>query len=288
MKIYNTSTYILFFLSTFSYGQVGIGTTSPHPSAILDVSATNKGFLLPRLNLTGRNDVTTIANPANGLMIVNLTANGTGTDAVAANSIYFWQSSAWQKFTALSEITVFKQSNQYVMRSTTAQTFTATQVTGINNSESYEVPVIWSSNEISIDNAADIELLSTNDTFRIKTEGNYRILSNYSFNPQRSVTTDNSNYTYVAITVMKSTNNGSTWTAVAGSAMPYDIGTSNQLQTVILPRTILRFSANDRIKIVITKPGTSAPAYGSNSGILKKAAEDYTKYFRITRLNNNN
>ncbi|WP_326982281.1 hypothetical protein VUJ46_19105 [Chryseobacterium sp. MYb264] len=288
MKIYDTSKYILLFLGTLHYAQVGIGTSSPSPSAILEVSSANKGFLLPRLNLTGRNDVITIANPANGLMVVNLTANGSGSNAVVGNSIYFWQSSAWQKFTTFSEITVYKQSNQYVMRSTTAQSFTAAQVTGVNNSQNYEVPILWSANEISIDNPADIELASTNDIFTIKTAGNYRLLSNYSFNPQRSVTADNSNYTYVAITVMKSTNNGSTWTAVAGSATPYDIGVSNQLQTVILPRTILRFNANDRIKIVITKPGTATPSYGSNAGILKKATEDYTKYLRITRLNNNN
>lgn len=289
MKINTIAIFILSFLNILSHAQVGIGTASPHPSAMLDVTSTNKGFLLPRLNLTGRNDVSTILNPTNGLMVVNLTANGTGTNAVVGNSIYFWQNSIWQKFTTLSEITVYKQSNQYVMRSTTTQPFTAAQLTSINASENNEVPVIWSASEISIDNPTDIELLATNDVFRIKTDGYYRVLSNYSFNPLRSVTADNSNYTSVAFTVMKSTNNGSTWTAVAGSAMPYDIGISNQLQTIILPRTILRFNANDRIKVVITKPGGSAtPNYGSNSGILKKATADYTKYLRITRLNNNN
>jgi hypothetical protein len=288
MKV-NTAIFILFFLNILSYGQMGVGTPSPNASAMLDVSSSNKGFLLPRLNLTGRNDATTILNPANGLLVVNLTANGTGTNAVVGNSIYYWQNSVWQKFTTLAEITVYKQSNQYVMRSTTTQPFTSTQVNNINASESYEIPVIWSSSEISIDNPNDVELLTTNETFRIKTDGNYRILSNYSFNPLRSVSADNSNYTYVAFTVMKSTNNGSTWTAVAGSVMPYDIGVSNQLQTIIIPRTILRFNANDRIKVVITKPGgTATPNYGANSGILKKATEDYTKYLRITRLNNNN
>ena len=32
---------------------VGIGTTSPDASAILDVTATNQGFLPPRIALTG-------------------------------------------------------------------------------------------------------------------------------------------------------------------------------------------------------------------------------------------
>lgn len=288
ININNITSCILLCTGIISYGQVGIGTANPNRSAILDITSSNKGFLMPRLNLTGRNDATTILNPANGLMVVNLTANGTGTNAVAANSIYYWQNSIWQKFTALSEITVFKQSNQYVMRSTTTQPFTAAQLTSINTSENNEVPILWSAGEISIDNPTDIELLSSSDTFLIKTAGNYRVLSNYSFNPLRNVTTDNSNYTYVAFTVMKSSNGGTSWTAVAGSALPYDIGVSNQLQTIILPRTILRFAANDRIKIVITKPGTATPNFGNNSGILKNATSDYTKYLRITRLSNNN
>ncbi len=287
MKSSNILFLSLFFQSIIAFGQVGIGTTNPDQSAILDVSATNKGFLLPRLNLTGRNDVSTISSPANGLMVFNLSAAGTGSNAVVANSIYFWQNSIWQKFTALSELTLLKQSNQFVLRSTAAQEFSNTQLTNINSDENYEVPIIWSASEISIDNPTDIELLSTNETFRIKTDGEYRILSNYNFNPLRTGNGNNLNYTYVAITVMKSSNNGTTWTAVAGAATPYDIGVSNQVQTIILPRTIMHFNAGDRIKIVVTQPGNSTPDYGNGAGILKKSTEDYTKYLRITKLNNN-
>lgn len=57
---------VFLFLSVFLKAQVGIGTTSPHPSAVLDVSSSSKGFLLPRLNLNQRNS---IVNPAEGLMI---------------------------------------------------------------------------------------------------------------------------------------------------------------------------------------------------------------------------
>lgn len=40
---------------------VGIGTTTPAPSARLEVSSTNQGFLLPRLTAAQRDG---IANPA--------------------------------------------------------------------------------------------------------------------------------------------------------------------------------------------------------------------------------
>ncbi len=49
-----------------SSAQVGVGTTHPHPSAILDVSSNSKGFLLPRLYQHQRN---AIENPAEGLMV---------------------------------------------------------------------------------------------------------------------------------------------------------------------------------------------------------------------------
>ena len=54
-------------------GNVGIGTTIPNASAQLEVTATNKGLLPPRIALTGPTDVTTIPNPAVGLMVYNTT-----------------------------------------------------------------------------------------------------------------------------------------------------------------------------------------------------------------------
>lgn len=57
---------IFVLVTTFSKAQIGIGTTSPHPSAILDVTSTNKGFLLPRLEFSQINEIT---NPAEGLLV---------------------------------------------------------------------------------------------------------------------------------------------------------------------------------------------------------------------------
>ncbi len=47
-------------------GNIGIGTTQPDQSAILDLSADDKGLLLPRLSLDQRMN---IKNPASGLMV---------------------------------------------------------------------------------------------------------------------------------------------------------------------------------------------------------------------------
>lgn len=50
------------------YSQVGIGTTSPDDSSILDIESTNKGVLVPRLTTAQRN---AIVNPATSLLIFN-------------------------------------------------------------------------------------------------------------------------------------------------------------------------------------------------------------------------
>jgi hypothetical protein len=60
---------------------VGIGTPTPNPRAILDLTSTNKGFLLPRVVLTGTTDNTTIPNAPYGLMVINqseIVAEGAG------------------------------------------------------------------------------------------------------------------------------------------------------------------------------------------------------------------
>ena len=53
-------------------GSVGIGTNSPGASAILELSSTGKGFLLPRVTTTQRD---AISSPATGLQVYNTTAN---------------------------------------------------------------------------------------------------------------------------------------------------------------------------------------------------------------------
>lgn len=61
---------------------VGIGTTTPNPTAVLDVTATDKGVLIPRLTTAQRN---AIASPATGLMVYDTNLG----------CFYYFNSTAW-------------------------------------------------------------------------------------------------------------------------------------------------------------------------------------------------
>ncbi len=62
----------LILFSMNSFAQIGIGTETPNASAILDVSSTTRGLLLPRMTTIQRD---AIATPSAGLVIFNTTSN---------------------------------------------------------------------------------------------------------------------------------------------------------------------------------------------------------------------
>ncbi len=78
------------------HAQTGIGTTSPHVSAKLEVAATNKGFLPPRVALTGTNDLSTIATPATGLVVFNTATAGTTPNNVLPG-YYYYDGTKWNQ-----------------------------------------------------------------------------------------------------------------------------------------------------------------------------------------------
>ena len=79
----------LFLISVSVFAQTGIGTNTPHTSAKLDVSATNKGFLPPRVTITSSTDVLTIPSPAEGLLVYN--RGSVGLQA----GYYYWNGANW-------------------------------------------------------------------------------------------------------------------------------------------------------------------------------------------------
>jgi len=101
------------FLSIFlmgclisSYSQVAIskGDHDPHPAAVLDLIADDKGFLVPKVELNGTDDVSTIDinathdHDAVGMLVYNTNTTNTGSNDVSPG-FYYWNGSEWISLT---------------------------------------------------------------------------------------------------------------------------------------------------------------------------------------------
>jgi hypothetical protein len=78
---------VLFMVIKTQAQNVGIGTTNPNASAMLDISSNNKGLLIPRMTSAQRN---AIASPAKGLMAFDS----------SQNSFWYYNGSGWKELSA--------------------------------------------------------------------------------------------------------------------------------------------------------------------------------------------
>lgn len=100
------ASYLLFFFFTISqpiFAQVGIGTTNPDASSILDLTSSSQGLLTPRMTIAERD---LIIAPAVGLLIYNTTTS---------NFNYFDQ--VWKEY---SDYTNYYNSNSTIDVTTTS------------------------------------------------------------------------------------------------------------------------------------------------------------------------
>jgi hypothetical protein len=80
----NLTIWCFLFFSAPLFAQVGIGTTAPDTSAMLEVYSTTKGLLVPRLTVSERNAV---AAPATGLLIYQTNSSP---------GFYYYTGSMWE------------------------------------------------------------------------------------------------------------------------------------------------------------------------------------------------
>ncbi|KAF2515555.1 hypothetical protein [Flavobacterium foetidum] len=89
----------IFFGSFITYSQVGIGTPTPSISSQLEVTATNRGVLIPRINLTSSTDTLTISGGnVNSLLVFN-----TATISDIKPGYYYWFDSKWNRILVSGE-----------------------------------------------------------------------------------------------------------------------------------------------------------------------------------------
>jgi len=81
-----------------SSGNVGIGTTAPHSAAILQLQATDKGFLPTQVALTSATSWSPLVGTSvDGMLVYNTNTAGTGQNAVSPG-YYYWRAGRWRRF----------------------------------------------------------------------------------------------------------------------------------------------------------------------------------------------
>ena len=145
------------------YAQVGIGTVTVDDSAILDISGTSEGLLVPKLDNAQR---AVISNPAYGLTIFN-TDSGTLEYNIGTPMSPNWVS-------VNTEATATSNTRQSAKYSNTTTT------TNINGATVINAPIFgteeWNDNSTLYTVAANA--LTVNETGRYKINVNLSILSN--------------------------------------------------------------------------------------------------------------
>ena len=96
-RIFLASSCVLFF-SFAASAQVGVNTITPSASSVLDITSSDKGFLMTKIALTGTDDMTTITpSPATGLLVYNTATAGSSNTKVAPG-FYYFNGSSWRRF----------------------------------------------------------------------------------------------------------------------------------------------------------------------------------------------
>src|SRR5688500_18134393 len=88
--------FLLFSLPLVAQQSIGIGTTSPNASSLLDITSTTKGLLIPRMTHAQK---IAIATPATGLLIYQTNTSGANTPG-----LYYYDGAAWKRFARFDEI----------------------------------------------------------------------------------------------------------------------------------------------------------------------------------------
>ncbi|MEH1006675.1 hypothetical protein VDP25_02950 [Winogradskyella sp. ECml5-4] len=151
-------TIIFFCFCLYTNAQVGIGTTTPNPSSILEIESSTQGLLIPRVELTSTNDVSTITSGnVESLLVYN-----TQTINNVEPGYYYWDSSEWVRVAAGSNVDNQKITNFSVIGSNLSIT--------LENGNTASVPLA------DIIGNTDSNIANTNltlDANRTLTTGNY-------------------------------------------------------------------------------------------------------------------
>lgn len=257
--------------------QTGINTRTPHASSILEVDVSSlpangkKGFLGPKVALTGSKDQTTVGVPALGLMVYNTVNAGTDPDNVVADRYYFWDGTKWLSLVGRKFIDEALIQKIFYSSSTATQTFTqanlnVTTAPGQNNLVNFDNTIINTGNIASLNN----------NLFTINKGGLYELSGFIQYNPNGLVTkTDYNGTTYfndqkilnLKVQVSVSGTAGP-WEDIAGSRYVWSKQTSTYFQTMQIPPTVYRLAQGNVLRVVIQNPSFAAGSFQHGNGTI--------------------
>lgn len=281
----------IFISSSISAQGVGIGTTSPNSSALLDLDASSlainnkKGVLLPRVALKSKTDIVTIANPAVGLLVYNTTVSATDT-SIQADTFYFWNGTTWTDVSTTETIKKKLYAQVFIVSNTGNQ---AIDKTGFNNGVNQLVTFDnAASGAMVVDVGNRVSLINNN--FKILSTGTYEITGYVGYNPwvETNCTTYQTEATCTAaldFILQRSTDNGGTWSQVAKSSTVWGVRTGDRNRSVIVAPFVISLNENDLIRAVVGKG--SATNHGAKGLLYIEAGTglSYSRLLRFQKLN---
>lgn len=152
--------------------QTGIGTSSVDASAVLQVEATDKGILLPQVDLTSLTSSTTpVTSPADGLLIYSTNATNKG--------FYMWSAAdaKWLKFYDRETI---KTKIESIVNYSAVSTESASSSTWITGSASYTLDETPSSSWLPIQGVSQVITITNTNNVVIVDAGGVAQINNVS------------------------------------------------------------------------------------------------------------
>ena len=263
---------------------VGVGTRTPYSSALdLDVSnlpnGQKKGFLLPKVALTGKKDTRTISNPKKAMMVYNTQNNGSGDTQVYKDLVYVWTGQEWVPFSNLPEIRKLKRPIHFVLASKRKINI---EISKFNNSQG--MPLKWNTDEVYLKNEKDVKVstVSPFEDIEILTEAYYEFTGSFNFKSNADGATS------VVVLLQKKTKYGTSWSTIASSSLPFDRGTQTWSQTLVFPVVTHKLHVGDKLRVVLKKGEGENQKQGAMIAYDPSEAEDITMNIRLTRLRNEN
>lgn len=191
------------------HDNIGLGTGTPDPSSQMEMTATDKGFLMNRVGLTATNVSSPITSPAEGLMVYNTNNTATGANDVY-KGFYMWDGSNWIAQFPKMHSKVYQQDAAPPLGFRTISTSGWQDIPGLTNqsftakySGTYKLEVTTNFGggymEPASDNKDKINIASQEGEFKFTFDGNDHMIYSNSYSVHNKLIGGSGGTNYYAI-----------------------------------------------------------------------------------------